>query len=145
MAATINAKVCTRCNGTGKHSYNLKDADVCYGCGGTGKMIIAPKGQKKVKPTVDSTYKAVAGDILEIQCVLYRVEEIRWIAYRVVNPDSMLSRKEYNQQLKLTRLIDNETRFLKRGISNEDGMGTFVTPAEWVGKLVVGKRGVGEE
>ncbi len=32
-------KTCSRCGGTGKHSYNYKDGSVCYGCEGYGKKL----------------------------------------------------------------------------------------------------------
>lgn len=28
--------ICSRCGGSGKHSYNQKDMDMCYGCNGKG-------------------------------------------------------------------------------------------------------------
>lgn len=37
-AARFATKTCTRCAGTGRHSYNLRDGDTCYGCSGTGSM-----------------------------------------------------------------------------------------------------------
>lgn len=30
---------CSRCNGSGKHSFNLMHGDRCYGCGGTGYKL----------------------------------------------------------------------------------------------------------
>lgn len=32
-------ETCTRCGGSGKHSFNLMHADRCYGCGGTGVRL----------------------------------------------------------------------------------------------------------
>lgn len=40
-------KVCGRCGGSGRHSYNLKDGSVCYGCGGSGKVASLPEGMAK--------------------------------------------------------------------------------------------------
>lgn len=38
--ATDKVKVkCTRCGGTGKHNYNLRDGDTCYGCEGSGFVL----------------------------------------------------------------------------------------------------------
>lgn len=143
MTTTINTKTCTRCLGSGEYNYNLKDGHVCYGCGGTGKMIVAPKGQKKAQATATKTTSGT-GDIIEVASVLYQVEEIRWIRYREVALYS--SAIPTNQQLKITRLIDGKTLFLKRSIFNEDGMGVMVTPDEWVGKLVgTDKRSIVEE
>lgn len=99
MADTIiTTKTCKRCAGTGQHSFNLKDGTRCYGCGGTGRVAMAPKGQKKIKPTVDDYRRAYTGDIVEIACVLYRVGEIRWIKSTV----------NANQRVELTRLIDGK-------------------------------------
>ena len=39
--ASVNfeRETCTRCGGTGKYSFNLKDGDMCYGCKGTGMKL----------------------------------------------------------------------------------------------------------
>lgn len=37
---------CTRCNGTGRFSFNLQHGTKCYGCNGTGKQYTKPR-----KPT----------------------------------------------------------------------------------------------
>lgn len=48
----VTYKVCARCKGSGKHSFNLRDGAVCYGCSGVGKSINAPTGfPKKVVMT----------------------------------------------------------------------------------------------
>lgn len=36
-------KVCGRCGGTGKYSFNTKDLDRCYGCDGSGAVPIKQK------------------------------------------------------------------------------------------------------
>ena len=124
----ITTQVCPRCIGTGKYSYNLKDGDRCYGCGGTGKVAKAPNGQAKIKPTVDITmlHKAVAGDIFESQKVLYRIEEIRWIK------PVMKNGRNYNQQMKVTRLVDGKELFQKRAILEKEGerRGCIVIPSD---------------
>lgn len=33
---------CTRCNGTGRYSFNLMHGTKCYGCNGTGKQYTKP-------------------------------------------------------------------------------------------------------
>lgn len=33
---------CTRCSGSGRYSFNLKDGDVCYGCMGSGTVELTP-------------------------------------------------------------------------------------------------------
>jgi hypothetical protein len=43
---------CTRCHGSGHHSYNDVHGTVCYGCGGTGLKVI-----KRAKPAWEA-YKA---------------------------------------------------------------------------------------
>jgi len=138
MITAINTKVCTRCHGSGSYSFNLKDGTVCYGCGGTGKMLTAPKGQKKLKPTCNSIHNAVTGGILEMSRVLYKVEEIRWVAYTV--KPSLLSEpsRHWNQQLKVARLIDDKTYYFKRVVCSDEGI-AINTPEEWVGKEVNGK------
>jgi hypothetical protein len=35
-------KVCSRCGGTGRFSYNQIDGDRCYGCSGLERQLIAP-------------------------------------------------------------------------------------------------------
>jgi hypothetical protein len=101
-------------------------------------MIAAPKGQKKVKATCTSLHKAVVGDILEVSRVLYKVEEIRWLPYTVKHGLLSEPSRQSNQQLKVTRLIDNKTLFFKRAASDDNGF-AIKTPQEWVGKVVVGK------
>lgn len=39
-------KVCGRCGGSGRYSYNMKDLDRCYGCGGTGVVSTKKKSGK---------------------------------------------------------------------------------------------------
>jgi hypothetical protein len=138
MATAINTIVCTRCHGSGSYSYNLRHGTVCYGCSGNGKMIVPPKGQKKIQPTCTSLHKAVVGDILEVSCILYTVEEIRWLPYTSKKTLLCEPPKHWNQQIKVTRLIDGKTYFFKRAASDENGL-AIDTPQEWVGKVVVGK------
>jgi len=133
MNVTINTKVCTRCHGSGSYSFNLKDGTVCYGCGGTGKMLTAPKGQKKIKPTCTSIYKADVGDVLEVSCILYRVEDIRWISYRIGKNGLPV-----NQRLQVTRLVDDKVLYFSRGIADAQGF-SIKTPEAWIGKEVVAK------
>lgn len=125
-------KTCGRCLGTGKHSYNLKDGDVCYGCGGSGQIAVAPKGQKKVKPTCDSEAKAVVGDIIEINCILYKVEKITWIEYTLVGKH-YLTQKQYNQKMILTKLVDGKTCRTFRCKAGPDGYAIKPTP-EMIGQ-----------
>lgn len=42
-AAPRQAYTCTRCNGTGRYSFNLMHGTKCYGCNGTGKQLTRPK------------------------------------------------------------------------------------------------------
>jgi len=43
-------KVCGRCGGSGRYSWNQKHGSVCYGCSGVGKQVLAPNGfPQKVK------------------------------------------------------------------------------------------------
>lgn len=37
------AYTCTRCNGTGRYSFNLLHGTTCFGCRGTGKQFTRPK------------------------------------------------------------------------------------------------------
>jgi hypothetical protein len=34
-----NTAICSRCNGTGSYSYNLKNGSMCFGCNGTGRKL----------------------------------------------------------------------------------------------------------
>lgn len=110
----VVTKTCPRCGGSGRYSFNLRDADRCYGCGGTGKVPCAPKGQKRIKPTCDDYKKAVPGDIVSIACVLYRVEEIKWLKPIIKGWDL------YNQQMKVTRLVDGKELYIKREFAGYD-------------------------
>lgn len=139
--AVIATKTCPRCAGSGEHSFNLKDGTRCYGCGGTGMVAMAPKGQKKIKPTVDDYRRANTGDIVEIACVLYRVGEIRWIKVTAIA----------NQRMELTRLIDGKAFAKTRTFHGYDpsknswcrsgdgpwqtSCGNIYTPDELVGTL----------
>lgn len=40
--AERQAYTCTRCNGTGRHSFNLRHGTTCLGCKGTGKQKTRP-------------------------------------------------------------------------------------------------------
>ncbi|CAB4122903.1 hypothetical protein UFOVP37_83 [uncultured Caudovirales phage] len=43
METTISqAYTCTRCNGTGRYSFNLLHGTTCFGCKGTGKQKTRP-------------------------------------------------------------------------------------------------------
>ena len=41
--AERQAYTCTRCNGTGRYSFNLQHGTKCYGCNGTGKQYTKPR------------------------------------------------------------------------------------------------------
>jgi hypothetical protein len=98
MTNAINTQTCKRCGGSGSYSFNPIDGDKCYGCGGTGKQIVAPKGQKKIKPT--ATLKdCKVGDIIEMSKVICEVTSIKWIKLS----------KGYNQVVRYTRLVNGET------------------------------------
>lgn len=133
VTVAINTQVCPRCLGSGEYSYNPRHGTTCYGCGGTGKVVAPPKGQRKFRPTCTSLYKAVVGDILEVDCVFYRVEDIRWISYRTSRNGLPV-----NQRLQVTRLVDDKVLYFPRGIADAQGF-SIKTPAEWVGKVVIGK------
>lgn len=40
----VQYKVCGRCGGSGRYSYNMQHGSICYGCSGIGKQILAPSG-----------------------------------------------------------------------------------------------------
>lgn len=44
--ATIQV-TCTRCNGSGSFSFNLRDGTKCYGCNGAGRMVVDAKAHAK--------------------------------------------------------------------------------------------------
>jgi hypothetical protein len=48
-------QVCSRCNGTGRYSYNLKDGSTCYGCGGSGKVSKLPEKTAKTMKLLCNT------------------------------------------------------------------------------------------
>lgn len=113
----IATQTCGRCNGTGKHSFNLRDGDVCYGCGGSGLVAMAPKGQKKVKATAE-TRKAIIGDIILVNKVLYTVAQITWCKLN----------DEGNQKIRAIRLVDNKAFRLYRAALDETN--TWITPTD---------------
>ncbi len=113
-APVITTKDCSRCNGSGSYSFNLRDGTRCYGCGGTGKVACAPKGQKKIKPDCTDINKAQVGQIVLHASVLYRVEDIKWT--RVTHKGF----SSFNQRARITRLVDGKELFLKREFMGYD-------------------------
>ncbi len=92
-------KTCTRCNGTGTYSFNLKDGTVCYGCSGSGVVAVTSKG-KKIKAT-STLRNAQIGDTIEAG----NIYEVISIA-DVVDPKAgstdiadILNHTPYNQQV----------------------------------------------
>jgi len=112
----ITSQPCGRCGGSGRHSYNLRDGDICYGCGGTGMVAMAPKGQKKIKPTADLR-DCKAGDIISVSKVLYRVERIAWVKLFTRGWDT------FNQKVRVIRLIDEKAFAFYRTASQENASG----------------------
>lgn len=45
MKLTFETQVCTRCGGTGQHSFNQRDGFICWGCGGSGKSHTKAAGK----------------------------------------------------------------------------------------------------
>lgn len=39
LNTVFEKQTCTRCGGSGRYSFNLKDRDTCYGCGGKGETL----------------------------------------------------------------------------------------------------------
>ena len=107
MDTVVTKKICGRCGGTGKYSFNMMDLDRCYGCGGTGFVAMAPKGQKKIKPTAELRM-AVVGDIVENAKVLYRVDRIVWMK------TTFKGHFWLNQKLFVTRMVDDKGFILYR-------------------------------
>ncbi|KOS01387.1 hypothetical protein [Paenibacillus polymyxa] len=62
----VRYKVCSRCGGRGRYSWNAMHGSVCYGCSGVGKQPIAPSGiPQKIKAicrTDWSYFGYVSGD-----------------------------------------------------------------------------------
>lgn len=101
--SNIATQTCGRCNGAGKHSFNLRDGDTCYGCGGAGIVPIKPKGQKAIKPTAELR-TANVGDIILFSKVLYTVEKITWCQVNDMG----------NQKIKAIRMVDGKAFRLYR-------------------------------
>lgn len=47
-AGKIDYKVCGRCGGSGRYSFNMIDRDRCYGCNGSGKALPSTRDALKV-------------------------------------------------------------------------------------------------
>jgi hypothetical protein len=114
MATT---KTCTRCNGSGKHSFNLKDGDVCYKCSGAGVVAVTSKGAK-VKAT-STLRKAQIGDTIE-QVNIYEIISIE----DVVDPKAgscdladILNHRVYNQRLIGKNIISGKVAKFYRYVS----------------------------
>jgi len=41
LDTVFEKQTCTRCGGSGRYSFNLKDRDTCYGCNGKGEQFTA--------------------------------------------------------------------------------------------------------
>ena len=60
------SKMCSRCGGSGKHSYNLRDRDICFGCAGAKNCSrCGGSGIKRFYAIVYRVYK------LHIEAVFY--------------------------------------------------------------------------
>lgn len=79
-----------------------------------------------MKPTVNHENKAKIGDIIELNCILYRIEAIRWVKKQ------WHKGRQVNQQMTLNRLVDGKTAYLPRGIVGTDGW-IIETPEELIG------------
>jgi len=119
---------CGRCNGTGKHSFNLMHGTMCFGCQGTGKKIVTPKGQKKIAPTAPVS-NAKIGDVIEVNKSLGTVTSIRWIID--TNAATRDDGTEYNQVVRFTRLVDGRAMKTWRAVYDNNGL--FVVTPDMVG------------
>lgn len=45
---TVEYKLCTRCGGSGRYSWNMTHGSLCYGCSGVGKEVLPPEGVSKI-------------------------------------------------------------------------------------------------
>jgi len=69
LAGMGHTKVCSRCGGSGSHSFNLRDGTTCFGCGGSGKQAVAIDRElfDKVKAQVESgEFEAYVQERMEI-------------------------------------------------------------------------------
>lgn len=117
MTTTTKTKTCTRCQGSGKHSFNLRDGNVCYKCSGAGVIAVTAKGTK-VKPT-STLRKASVGDTVE-EVNIYEIISIE----DVVDPKAestdisvILHHNVYNQKLIGKNIITGKYAKLYRYIS----------------------------
>lgn len=60
----LKTKTCSRCRGTGRHSYNQRHLDMCYGCQGKGVVLANPKAAG-AKITADFRYCEL-GDVVQV-------------------------------------------------------------------------------
>jgi len=58
---------CTRCHGSGKHSYNDVHLDTCYGCGGSGWKVIksAQPAYNEYRAAVRKSKECTYGDVVQ--------------------------------------------------------------------------------
>lgn len=110
-------KTCGRCGGSGKYSKHLTYGTDCMRCGGTGK-VIATRG---IAAKAVLTDRAEIGDIVYQRSVYYRVDGYRWY-----DPNKEGNELGFNQQIKLTRLVDGKTFRSWRVYRDESGK--VVTP-----------------
>jgi hypothetical protein len=153
MLDEVISKVCPRCGGSGRYSYNSRDGDTCYGCGGTGR-VVDQKKSPKIKPTLPANdlRHAWPGDVLKYDGILCRIEFVHWISYEVVREAWLAKRcqeggeitpENYerlvglrfpgvqgNQCLVATRLVDGKRFRLYRDAWQPGGL-EFQAPCEW--------------
>jgi len=67
----VRVKVCGRCGGSGRYSWNRMHGSRCYGCSGVGKQILAPSAfPQKIKGvciTVWDKFGYVEGDRIDAE------------------------------------------------------------------------------
>ena len=77
---------CSRCGGTGKFSYNLKDGDTCYGCGGR-KVTLTERGQAARKFYEDSL--RVAANEVKVGWYIFDSIYSKWNKVTEINDDPL--------------------------------------------------------
>jgi hypothetical protein len=70
-----DSQTCSRCGGSGRHSYNIRHGSVCYGCEGKGTVPKLPKAATKTMKLVVVTDKTPFKQGQEVKAKFINVSE----------------------------------------------------------------------
>ena len=89
MKLAFEKTTCSRCNGTGRYSFNLMHGNVCFGCSGTKTQITANgKRAQKAYSAALAKNQALAGD-LRVGDIIRRHDCSQWARIVKIAPNDL--------------------------------------------------------